>query len=153
MTSSIDEIKNGVYILVEVSIWNITPIFYSLLDLDRITEFDFLPNCVRVSMEHLQRVWHANRGCFLLWTPGPVHFGICMCSNVETNLSRTCLASGLSNIPRYFCFAQSWQGSLKHVLALIKARMYSEFTGGCITRYEYFQIRDFTPVGWHYYSN
>ena len=35
------------------------------------------------------------------------NFGTCKCSNVETNLSWTCLVSGLwvSKIPRYFCFA------------------------------------------------
>ena len=35
------------------------------------------------------------------------HFGICMCSNVETGLSWTCLVSDfwISNIPRYFSFA------------------------------------------------
>ena len=34
------------------------------------------------------------------------HFGTCICSYVETNLSWTCLVSGLrlSNIPRYFYF-------------------------------------------------
>ena len=28
-----------------------------------------------------------NRGRLLLWTPGPVPFGTCICSNVETILS------------------------------------------------------------------
>ena len=37
-----------------------------------------------VSIEHLQRVWHADRGRLLLRTPGPVPFGICKCSFVET---------------------------------------------------------------------
>ena len=37
-----------------------------------------------VSIEHLQRVRHANRGRLLLRTPGPVPFGICKCSFVET---------------------------------------------------------------------
>ena len=35
----------------------------------------------------LQWVWLANRGRLLLRTPGPVPFGICICSNVETILS------------------------------------------------------------------
>ena len=35
-------------------------------------------------MEHLQRVRHANRGRLLLRTPGPVPYGICKCSFVET---------------------------------------------------------------------
>ena len=33
-----------------------------------------------VSIEHLQRVWHADRGRLLLRTPGPVSFGTCICS-------------------------------------------------------------------------
>ena len=37
-----------------------------------------------VSIEHLRRVWHADRGRLLLRTPGPVPFGICKCSFVET---------------------------------------------------------------------
>ena len=42
----------------------------------------------------LQRVRLANRGRLLLWTPGPVPFGICICSNVETILSWTCHVYG-----------------------------------------------------------
>ena len=37
-----------------------------------------------------QRVRLANRGRLLLQTPGPVTFGYCICSNVETILSWTC---------------------------------------------------------------
>ena len=37
-----------------------------------------------VSIEHLRRVWHADRGRLLLRTPGPVPFGICKCFFVET---------------------------------------------------------------------
>ena len=33
-----------------------------------------------VSIEHLRRVWHADRGRLLLRTPGPVPFGTCICS-------------------------------------------------------------------------
>ena len=50
----------------------ITPVFDPITDLDLITEFDFLRNSKRFSMEHLQRVRHANRGLLLLRTPGPV---------------------------------------------------------------------------------
>ena len=39
---------------------------------------------ILVSMEHMQPVWHADRGRLLLRTPGPVPFGICKCSFVET---------------------------------------------------------------------
>ena len=35
----------------------------------------------------LQRVRQANRGRLLLRTPGPVPFGTCICSKVETILS------------------------------------------------------------------
>ena len=42
----------------------------------------------------LQRVRVANRGRLLLWTPGPVPFGTCICSNVETILSWTCHVYG-----------------------------------------------------------
>ena len=35
----------------------------------------------------LRRVRLANRGRLLLRTPGPVPFGTCVCSNVETILS------------------------------------------------------------------
>ena len=37
-----------------------------------------------VSIEHLRRVWHADRGRLLLRTPGPFPFGICRCPFVET---------------------------------------------------------------------
>ena len=42
----------------------------------------------------LQRVRLANRGRLLLQTPGPVPFGTCICSNVETILSWTCRVFG-----------------------------------------------------------
>ena len=37
-----------------------------------------------VSLEHLRRSWHADRGRLLLRTPSPVPYGICKCSFVET---------------------------------------------------------------------
>ena len=43
----------------------------------------------------LQRVRLANIGHLLLRTPGPVPFGTCICSNVETILSWTCHVHGL----------------------------------------------------------
>ena len=42
----------------------------------------------------LQRVRLAYRGRWLLQTPGPVPFGSCICSNVETILSWTCHVYG-----------------------------------------------------------
>ena len=37
------------------------------------------------STEHLRRVWHADRGRLLLWTPGPVPLGLAYVLLVETN--------------------------------------------------------------------
>ena len=34
----------------------------------------------QVSIEHLRRVWHADRGALLLRIPGPVPLGTCICS-------------------------------------------------------------------------
>ena len=42
----------------------------------------------------LQRVRLFNRGRLLLWTPGPVPYGTCICSNVKTILSWTCHVYG-----------------------------------------------------------
>ena len=36
-------------------------------------------------MEHLRRVWHADRGRLLLRTPGPVPLGLAYVLLVETN--------------------------------------------------------------------
>ena len=58
-----------------------------------------------VSIEHLRRVWHADRGRLLLRTPGPVPLGLAYVLLVETNPFRTCrYFTGLcsSNIPWYF---------------------------------------------------
>ena len=44
-----------------------------------------------VSMEHLQRVWHASRECLPFRTPGSVSlFGTCLYSNCWNQISRTC---------------------------------------------------------------
>ena len=40
---------------------------------------------ILVSIEHLQRLWHANRGRLLLRTPGPVPLGLAYVLLVETN--------------------------------------------------------------------
>ena len=52
------------------------------------------------------------------------HFGTCKCSNVETNVSLACLASGLlrvSNIPRYFCCCFG-KTSLKNLKTISKSQ-------------------------------
>ena len=53
----------------------------------------FLPN-LRGFHRTLQRVRLANRGRLLPRTPGPVPFGTCISSNVETILSWTCHVYG-----------------------------------------------------------
>ena len=66
---------------------------------------------LEVSIELLQRVRLANRGRLLLRTPGPVPFGTCICSNVESILSwnLSCLRTfWVSNTPRYFYFTLYW---------------------------------------------
>ena len=52
-----------------------------------------LPNCLGFH-RRLQRMRLANRGRLLLWTPGPIPFWTCICSNVETILSWTCYVYG-----------------------------------------------------------
>ena len=82
--------------------------FWPFTDLDLITEFDFLPNCVRIPL-------NICNGCGMptedTYSSGHLvlsHFGTCMCSNVETNLSWTCLVSGLLSFEHpsalLFCF-------------------------------------------------
>ena len=52
-----------------------------------------------VSIEHLRRVWHTDRGRLLIRTPGPVSLGLAYVLLVDTNpFSGLCS----SNIPRYF---------------------------------------------------
>ena len=44
-----------------------------------------------VSMEHLQRVWHASRERLSFWTPGCIPlFGTCLCSNCWDQIPRIC---------------------------------------------------------------
>ena len=56
---------------------------------DIITRFNILLNLtyrqILVSIEHLQRVWHADMGRLLLRTPGPVPLGLAYIQLVETN--------------------------------------------------------------------
>ena len=58
-----------------------------------------------VSIKHLRRVWHGDRGRLLLRTPGPVPLDLHMFYLLRPILFRTCpYFTGLcsSNIPRYF---------------------------------------------------
>ena len=69
--------------------------FFTVTDLDLITDIDLLPKHPRFSYN----IWNgwgmpiedAYSSGYLVLS----HFGTCMCSYVETNLSRTCLVSGL----------------------------------------------------------
>ena len=85
--------------------------FFTINDPDLITEFDFLSNCARFP-------WNICNGCGIpteeAYSSGHLvmsHFGTCMCSNVETNLSWTCLVSGLLNFEHpsvlLFCFQRT----------------------------------------------
>ena len=73
---------------------DISPNHDIITELDLITVFDVITFFLEVSIGHLQWVWLANRGRLLLRTPGPVPFGTCICSNVETILSWTCQVYG-----------------------------------------------------------
>ena len=79
MTPSIDQTLHLFANL--LPIWNLIPIM------------TLLPNFGGFHRT-LQRVRLANRGRLLLRTPGPVPFGTCICSNVETILSWTCHVYG-----------------------------------------------------------
>ena len=75
-----------------------SPIFDPITDLDVLTELDFLPNCKMCP-------WNICIGCGIptedAYSSGHLvlsHFGTFKCSNVETNLSWTCLVSGLLSL-------------------------------------------------------
>ena len=72
---------------------DITPICEFITELDLNTDFDLITEFWRFHRT-LQRARLANRGCLFLRTTGPVPFGTCICSNVETILSWTCHVYG-----------------------------------------------------------
>ena len=61
---------------------------------DLITDFDVITLFRAVSMGHLQRVRHANRGRLLHRIPDPVPYGTCICSNFDPIHSWTCHVYG-----------------------------------------------------------
>ena len=72
-----------------------------------------------VSIEHLRRVWHADRGRLLLRTPGPVPLGLAYVLLVETNpfpnlslFYRTMLFEYPSVLSRFYLLELSWIGCL-----------------------------------------
>ena len=85
-----------------------TWIFDLVTELDLIIEFDFLPNCARFPLNICNGCGMPTEDAYHSGHLVLSHFGTCMCSNVETNLPRTCLVSGLlsfkhpSVLPFYF---------------------------------------------------
>ena len=85
---------------------------------------------ILVSIEHLQRVWHAKRGRLLLRTPGPVPLGLVYVLLVETNpfpnlslFYRTMLFEYPSVLSR-FCLGRSVGVTIATQLVLL-----NRFTG------------------------
>ena len=79
-----------------------------------------------VSIQHLRRVWHADRGRLLLRTPGPVPFGLAYVLLVETNpfpnlslFFRTMLFEYPSVLSRFFSL---WQPSINVSVSKIEHR-------------------------------
>ena len=71
--------------------------FLTITDLDLITKFDFLPNCARFPLNICNGCGMPTEDAYSSRHLVLSHFWTCMCSNVETNLSWTCLVSGLLN--------------------------------------------------------
>ena len=63
----------------------------------------FLPNLTFSAKiaRSFPRPWHAKRRWLLLWPLVLSHFWTCICSNVETNISQTCLVSRFQGL---LCF-------------------------------------------------
>ena len=61
-----------------------------------------------VSIEYLRRVWHADRGRLLLRTPGPVPYGICRCSFVETTETQSYITPVYDTFPD-LTFYRPWR--------------------------------------------
>ena len=99
----------------------ITPIFDPITDLDLITKFDFLPIIERFP-------WNICNGCDMptedAYSSGYLvlsHFGTCKCSNVETNVSWTCIVSGLLSFEYPLVFLFLHNTALKNFLMLSNA--------------------------------
>ena len=73
---------------------DITQVFYPVTDLDLISEYDFLPNCVRFPYNICNGCCMPTEGK-LIGQRNLSDFGTCKCSNVETNLSWTFPVYGL----------------------------------------------------------
>ena len=86
-----------------------------------------------VSIEHLRRLWHADRGRLLLRTPGPVPLGLAYVLLVETNpfpnlslFYRTMLFEYPSVLSR-FCFQQILTCGQYYVVSFWTKDTYSHF--------------------------
>ena len=136
--------------------------FLTITDLDLITEFDFLPNCTRFPWNICNRCGMPTEDAYSSGHLVLSHFGTCMCSNVETNLSWTCLVSGLLNFEQpsvlLFCFkgqliesaARTAEGRSRANLLIEKSvNVTTEFTLIC-THYvpKFFLSKMAAPVSW-----
>ena len=103
--------------------------FLAITDLDLITEFDFLPNCARFPENICNVCGMPTEDAYSSGHLVLSHFGTCMCSNVETNISWTCLVSGLLNFEHpsvlLFCLLWRWH----HQGAWVSGRQH--FRGFC----------------------
>ena len=79
-----------------------------------------------VSIEHLQRVRHANRGRLLPRTPGPVPYRICKCSFVETTDTQSYIT------PVYDTFA--WLDFLQTLTQLLNTGFHRASATGVASR-------------------
>ena len=82
----------------------------------------------------LQRVRLANRGRLLLRTPGPVPFGTCICSYVETILSWTCHVYGP------FHFRTSLGTSILHKLSCQETQNIQKYSDDSLNRTRLFPV-------------
>ena len=86
---------------------DVTSIYDPVTDLDLITEFEFLPNCAGFQQNICNGCGMSTEDAYSSVHLVQCHFVTCICSNVETNLFRTCLFPDVrvSYISRYLCFA------------------------------------------------
>ena len=73
------------------------------------------------------------RGRLLLWTPGPVPFGTCICSNVETILSWTCHVYGpfksRTSLGTSILLIYAFQKEICHTCFFLTSRKPSDLAG------------------------
>ena len=118
--------------------------FLTITDLDLITEFDFLPNCARFPYNICNRCSMPTEDAYSSRHLVLSHFGTCMCSNVETNLSWTCLVSGLLNFEHpsvlLFCFAIRYLSSMLYVYRFLWPLRLGWLLVCCLYKEVYLQI-------------